>query len=251
MKRKYKNILLTGASGTLGQAVQKAGGFSSLLTPSRREMDITELKSVENYFNERQIDGIIHCAALARISVCERDPLKALDTNIVGTTNLVKTVLKKSPTVRFVHISTDGVYPGVKGEYKEKDATVPYNRYGWTKLGAECAVNLLSDFCIIRTNFFNPEHVTFDSSATDIFTSKVPAQELAQAIAVLMESDFVGTVNVGGKRESDFRRYKKFKPSLKACKRKDILREIDFKIYADSSMDTSLWKKIQKSKRSK
>ena len=133
MKRKYKNILLTGASGTLGQAVQKAGGFSSLLTPSRREMDITELKSVENYFNERQIDGIIHCAALARISVCERDPLKALDTNIVGTTNLVKTVLKKSPTVRFVHISTDGVYPGVKGEYKEKDATVPYNRYGWTK----------------------------------------------------------------------------------------------------------------------
>src|SRR4051812_27135827 len=122
MKVKHKNILLTGASGTLGQAIQKSGSFSSLLAPSHQEMDITDSKSVENYFSTHPIDGIIHCAALGRISICEQDPLKALSTNVVGTTNLVNAVLKKSNKIRFVHISTDGVYPGVKGNYKETDA---------------------------------------------------------------------------------------------------------------------------------
>ena len=248
MKSKYKKVLLTGGSGNLGKAIQKSRSFSSLLAPNHRELDITNSSAVEKYFDEHEIDAIIHCAALARISQCENNVIQALETNILGTSNLVKAVLRRNEKIRFLSISTDGVYPGIDGKYKEGDATIPYNRYGWTKLGAECAVNLLSNFCIVRTNFFNSKDIKFDSSAVDIFTSKIPVEELAEAIAVLLESDFTGTINVGGKRESDFHRYKQFKPDLKFCHRKDILKEIPFKIYADASMNTSLWKKI-KSKR--
>ena len=236
MKKKYKTILLTGGSGNLGKAIQNSRLFPPLFAPNHREMDIADSNAVEKYFDQHEIDAVIHCAALARIAKCEDEPRKALEANIMGTSNLVKAVLRKTESkkdIRFVHISTDGVYPGIDGNYKEGDVTIPYNRYGWTKLGAECAVNLLSNFCIIRTNFFDPKGIKFDTSAKDIFTSKIPVEELAKAIAVLLESDFVGTVNVGDKRESDFQRYKQFKLNLKSCQRKDILKEIRFKIYAD------------------
>jgi dTDP-4-dehydrorhamnose reductase len=245
----YKNILLTGSTGKLGVAIKDSKLFKGLLLPTRKTLDITKLRSVRAYFKNNRIDAVIHCAAMARISSCANDPVTAINTNIIGTGNLVNTILisgkKTKKNIRVIHISTDGVFPGTKGPYNEKDPTIPYNNYGWTKLGAECAVNLLKNFCIIRTNFFDPENIKFNESAKDIYTSKMQIHDLVKAIKFLLESDFIGTINVGSRRESDYNRYKKFKPTLKPCYFKEISKQIPFKIYSDASLDTALWDKIK------
>ena len=245
----YKNILLTGASGKLGEAIINSGYFSSLLSPSADVLDITKPETIQNFFNNNEIDAVIHCAALARMKECEENIIKAVQTNIIGTSNLVTEVIKKENKskgrIRFIQISTDGVYPGTRGNYTEEDETIPYNKYGWTKLGAECAVSTLPDFCIIRTSFFDPKNVKFNVSASDAYSSKVPINYLAKAIATLLKSDFIGIINVGGERKSDYERYKEFKPSLKQCKFEDILKDAGFPMAKDASMDCSLWKKIE------
>ena len=246
---KYKNILVIGSSGKLGQAIVNSGYFSSILTPSSKIVDITKPKTIENYFENTDIDSIINCAALARMKECEENPIKAIETNIVGTCNLVIEVIKKEnkskKKIRFLHISTDGVYSGTRGNYSEMDETIPYNKYGWTKLGAECAVNLLSNFCIIRTSFFNPNDIKFQKSAVDAYSSKITMDDLVKAIAVMLNNDFVGTINIGSKKKSDYERYRFFKPSIKKCKLKDILKTVNFAMASDSSMDCALWKKIE------
>lgn len=242
---KYKKILLTGASGQLGQAISNSGYFENLLTPSREILDITKPLTIKNYFHNNDFDAVIHCAALARMLECEKNPEQAIETNIIGTSNLVIEALRKESkfrkNIRFVHISTDGVYSGTKGNYSEKDAAIPYNIYGWTKLGAECAVKILSNHCIIRTSFFDSNRIKFDESATDAYSSKMQINDLVKAIAKMLESDFVGVINIGDKRKSDYERYKEFKPTLKPCKLKDILKIVPFQMAKDASLNTELW----------
>jgi len=248
--QKYKKILLTGASGQLGTAILNIEDRVRFLTPAMDILDITKTSSIERYFKKHNFDAVIHCAALARMTECEKDPITTIETNIKGTANLVAAVISKEGKlerpIRFMHISTDGVYPGTKGNYSEKDETIPCNIYGWTKLGAECAVHLLKNFCIIRTSFFNPDKIRFNNSATDLYSSKVTIDYLAEAVIRLLESEFVGTINIGGKRQSDYERYKKFKPSLRPCKGIDISKGIGLKLAKDASLNYRQWKKIER-----
>ncbi|MFC1804614.1 SDR family oxidoreductase [Candidatus Omnitrophota bacterium] len=252
---KYKDILLTGASGRLGQAIVQSKCFPSLLSPSRKSLDITKPTTIEAFFSSNDVGAVIHCAALARMAECEKSPIKAISTNIIGTANLAVEVLKKEKIlkkkIRFVHISSDAVYPGRRGNYSEKDETIPYNKYGWSKLGAECVVNLLSNFCIIRTSFFDPKNIKFSASAIDAYSSKVTLSYLVKAIAEMLENDFIGVINIGSERKSDYRRYKEFNPLLKPTKLKEIIKGVPFKMPEDSSLDSKLWKEIKKSKRIK
>lgn len=246
---RYKKILLTGGSGRLGRAIIKSGYFPHISAPSHQTLDITRTESIEKFLAQNGFDAIVHCAALARMADCENDPVKAINTNIIGTCNLVKEIMKNKQDIRFIYISTDGVYPGTNGNYSEKDETIPYNKYGWTKLGAECAVNLLSNFCIIRTSFFDPENIRFDCSATDVYSSKVTIDYLTRAIAVMIESEFIGTINIGSERKSDYDRFKEYKQSLQSCLHEDILKDINFKLALDSSLNSSIWKKIERETR--
>lgn len=246
---KYGKILLTGGTGTLGQHILKSGLFRNIIAPSRQEMDITKPESVEGFFSKNDFDAVIHCAAMARVGECEQQPEKAVEANIIGTSNVVAAVMKKEKATRFIHISTDGVYPSTKGNYSEEDATMPYNVYGWTKLGAECAVHALQNFCIIRTRFFDPENIKYDEYATDSYTSMIPVGELAKAIAIMLEKDFTGVINIGGNRMSDYELLKKYKPSIKPCKFTDIQKKSAAKLSKDASMDTSLWKRLQQGRK--
>ena len=246
---KYNKILLTGGSGTLGRRIISSGKLKNILAPSSQELDITSAASVEKFFSQNELDAVIHCAAMARVSECEQDPARAIATNINGTANLVAAAIKKEKgtgrKIRFIQISTDGVYQSTKGDYSEEDATIPYNVYGWTKLGAESAVHALANFCIIRTRFFDPEKIKYDEYATNSYTSMMPAEELAKAIAIMLESSFTGAINIGGNRVSDYEALKKYKPSIKPCKLADIQGKVPFKLSQDASMNISLWKKIQ------
>jgi dTDP-4-dehydrorhamnose reductase len=243
---KYKTILITGASGKLGQALtsHRIGG-THYLTPTRQEMDITDRKSVEDFVIKHKIDGVIHCAALTNMAECEKNPGAAVNINIIGTVNIVQ-AFAKVPSTRFVYLSTDYVYPSTLGPYSEEDVVAPFNVYAWTKLGGEYAVKSLPNCCIIRTSFFNPDSIPFDTAPIDAFCSKIPFSEGAKAIMHLLESDFVGTINVGREKISFYDLFKQYKPHMKPVTLEEINKTAPIKRAADSSLDVSLWKKLSR-----
>ncbi len=243
----FKKILLTGGSGNLGRAILKSGLFPNVLTPTHSELDITKPEEIKKFFKEHEPGAVIHAAAVVKMAQADKDALR-VDTNIAGTANLVHEVMRakeKGKNIRFFYISTDGVYDGLKGNYSETDKAVPYNNYGWTKLGGECAVKALQNYCIVRTSFFVPENIPFDTAATDMYSSKMPVNDLPEAIFKLLYSNFIGIVNVGGERKSHFERYKEVKESIKPSTFAEITKDLGFKMAKDASLDVSLWKKIK------
>ena len=77
------------------------------------------------------------------MSMHNKNIQKSIDLNIIGTANLVKICSERNIKIIFFFFSTNYVYPGKKGNYKEHDALLPWNNYGWSKLGAEvCCSNV-------------------------------------------------------------------------------------------------------------
>ena len=52
--------------------------------------------------------------------------------------------------IKLIYFSTNHVYPGLKGNYKEKDPILPINKYSISKLGGECSVQMYSNSLILR-----------------------------------------------------------------------------------------------------
>ena len=88
-------IFITGGKGILGSKL-----VSSLLSdhdvyaPDKKDCDITNLLHIKNAVTQYQPDIIIHAAAYVDTFGCEKDPSTAIDTNIIGTINLVKSILE-------------------------------------------------------------------------------------------------------------------------------------------------------------
>jgi len=241
-------ILLTGGSGTLGSHILGLGKLEKVLAPSHSELDICNQDAVSTYFNHNCVDAVIHCAAVSRIAPAKKDPPKAIETNVVGTSNLIvealRTEERSGKAIRFLYISTDGVYPGIRGNYSETDSPQPYSPYGWTKLGGECTVKVLRNHCIIRTSFFDPSEISFEYAPVNAYTSKLPVEEVAESVIYLLNSDFKGIVNVGGERKNYFDLHRNFNSLIKPCNLKDLP---DGPV-RDSSMDIKLWKKLKEKK---
>ena len=248
MNKLDQKILLTGGSGLLGSNIKSSEDFQNLLSPQKTEFNITEEESIKEYFLNNDFDILIHAAALARMGECEVNPLEAIKINILGTSKLVNSVLKKqnqlNKEIKFIYISTDGVYKSSKGGYSETSETMPYNFYGWTKLQGELAVSQLNDYCIIRTRFFDSKNITYKNSANDIFSSNLEVKSLVKKIAKLIEIDFKGIINIGEKSMSDYERYRQYVPNLKSCSREEIIKDLDYEISIDASMDLSLSRKL-------
>src|SRR3989344_4376533 len=242
---RYQNILITGGTGKLGKALLASSlNERNILAPTRAEMDITDKTSVARYFNEHKIDAVVHCAALINLKERENNPTAAIETNILGTSNLVESALKQQG-IKFVYISTDYVYPCTTGLYREDSPTVPFTAYGWTKLGGECVVKGMREHCIIRTSFFDPANIPYDAAPSDAFCSKIPISELVNAIIMLLDRDFVGTINVGGERASLYDIFKAHKPNIQPQTLEEINRIAQIKRAVDSSLDVSLWNKFK------
>ena len=247
--KKNRTTLLIGGSGNLGTSIIKSGLFANLYSPKKKDLNILNRLSIRKILNSHRFSLIINCAAFARIVDCEKNISKAIDVNILGTFNLVKEIIdyekKYHRKIKFIHISSDGVYPSQKGNYSEKDSLGPYNIYGWTKLSSEFIARFVDKHVIIRTRFFNKEKIKFEKSADDIFTSNIEVKNLVKEIKMISSKKFTGIVNVGEKRHSDFSAYRKFKLNLKPCKRKDIIRNLNVNLAKDSSLNLNLFNKIK------
>jgi dTDP-4-dehydrorhamnose reductase len=152
-------LLITGASGLLGtklcqialrenHEVYAAYSQHRPLFGTPLELNILDLKAQERALDQKKPDAVIHAAALTDVDKCELEKELAWKTNVEATENLVK--LCKKHDAFLVYVSTDYVFDGEKGMYKETDATAAINQYGLTKLKGEEAVQTLDNYCIAR-----------------------------------------------------------------------------------------------------
>ena len=234
-------ILLLGGSGKLGQKIIESGVLHNLFSPGRDLFDLKNKQSIDDLLLSCKPSHIINCAALARRKICEKDPKSAISNNIIGTANLVNSVLDfsglgKEP--RLIHISTDAVYHCSNGNYDEDDPTIPICNYGWSKLGAESSIRLLKDSLIVRTRFYDPDQIPFDDAANDIYTSSISILKLVDYLHRLLFSNYVGVINVGEKRESDYKKYKYHKPQLIMSDLNSIKKESSLPFCGDYSLST-------------
>ena len=144
-----KKIIVTGGSGRFAQELKKVKSRYKFFFRNKKQLNILSIKSIENNFNKFKPDCILHLAGLSRpMSIHDKDINKSIDLNIIGTSNLVKICNKKK--IKIIFFSTGYLYPGTKGNYTEKDPLLPWNNYGWSKLGAESAVQMYKNSLIIR-----------------------------------------------------------------------------------------------------
>ncbi|MEO8517328.1 MAG: dTDP-4-dehydrorhamnose reductase [Flavobacterium sp.] len=149
-------ILVTGASGQLGQAIQHiAPDYTDcqFIFASSQELDITNQEKVNQFFEHNKIDFCINAAAYTAVDKAESETDKAESINVLGPKNLAFACKKHH--VKLIHISTDFVFDGAsKQPYLETDATSPINVYGKTKRDGEVVIiENLKEYFIVRTSW--------------------------------------------------------------------------------------------------
>jgi len=233
----HKKILFTGANGLLGSEFKKQ--IPNIIFTGRDEFDITDFNMMDSFLSTNKIELIIHAAAFTSPPKVEQDPMKAIDANIIGTANIVKLSMKYS--IKLIYISTDYVFDGEKGNYKEDDPVNPVNKYAISKLGGECAVRMYNNSLIIRTSF-GPNIFPYEKAFIDQWTSRESVTEITKKIIRLMESDLTGFIHIGGERRTVFEYAKSLDKS------KDIkelsLNEVNFSAPRDTSLDCTKYKKL-------
>jgi dTDP-4-dehydrorhamnose reductase len=152
-------LLITGASGLYGSklaqmalaknievyssAIQGLSVYGSFV-----KLDISGKEQVEEAFKTIKPDVVVHAATLTDVDKCELNKELAWKVNVEGTRNIVEAA--KNAGSFLVYISTDYVFSGDKGNYKETDKPGPINYYGLTKLKAEEIVQTQKEYFIGR-----------------------------------------------------------------------------------------------------
>ncbi len=144
-------LWITGAEGLLGSAVC-AECKTALHVKSGREINVGNAASVRTFVkNHPGITHIVNCAAFSGVDTAEEKKEEAFSTNVIGPENLAR--IAKEIGAKFIHISTDYVFPGnLKRPLTEEDPVGPCNYYGLTKLEGEKRALTLSA-CVIRTSW--------------------------------------------------------------------------------------------------
>ena len=171
----------------------------------------------------------MHLAGLSRpMSIHDNEINKSIDLNIIGTSNLVKVCNENNKKIIF--FSTSYVYPGKKGNYTESDPLLPWNNYGWSKLGAESAVQMYKNSLIIRACMTEKPFVhkyAFDNVKSNFIFHEQFAKMFIKVI------NKKGIINIGGNSQTIYQFAKKNNKKVKKIKSKG---ELPFK------MDMSLKK---------
>ena len=160
-------ILVTGANGLLGGFLVPelaSHGHEVLATglgPCRlaqsddkshryQTLDITDATSVFETFAAFSPEAVVHAAALTQADDCENDPIRCWTVNVTATRFIAEAARRQGAFVAY--ISTDFVFDGASGPYREEDAPAPVNYYGCSKLAAEKAVlSTLPESAVVRT----------------------------------------------------------------------------------------------------
>jgi dTDP-4-dehydrorhamnose reductase len=234
-----KKIIVTGGSGRFGRILKRYKQKNILSFPSKKELDILNYKKIENYLNKKKPDILIHLAGLSRpMNIHEKNIKKSIDLNIIGTANITKACEKKK--IKLIYFSTNYVYPGKKGNYKESDSLLPVNNYAWSKLGGEASVQLYKNSLILRVCMTEKPFVHKKAFA-NVKTSFLYQEEVAKILFKLINKK--GIINIGGSTKYIYDFVKK---ENKNIKKNYLKKHLDFGMPINSSINISKLKKIIK-----
>ena len=154
-------FLVTGSAGLVGQQVvkdlSKSNQVFSCYNESKPEygdsvkMDLKNYEMVSSVLTEIKPDVVIHLGAMTGVDLCEKEKTSASEINTKATEIIAKECSKLNSFL--VYVSTDYVFDGNFGMYKEDDVANPLGFYGKSKLEGEKAVqNFSTNWCIARTS---------------------------------------------------------------------------------------------------
>ena len=209
-----KKIIVTGGSGRFAQELKKVKSRYKFFFRNKKQLNILSIKSIENNFSKFKPDCILHLAGLSRpMSIHDKDINKSIDLNIIGTSNLVKICNKKK--IKIIFFSTGYLYPGTKGNYTEKDPLLPWNNYGWSKLGAESAVQMYKNSLIIRA-CMTEKPFLHKSAFSNVRSNFIFHDNFAKIFIKIINKK--GVINIGGKSQTIFQFAKKYNKDVKKIK---------------------------------
>lgn len=216
-------ILVTGASGLLGlnfalryHADHQVSGVvrrNPLRNPPFRQItaDLSDSQTLESVLEQTQPQVVLHCAAMANVDECERQPQRAFQVNAGLPTALARAAVRHG--FRLVHLSTDAVFDGQRGDYREEDTPNPLSVYARSKWQAEQQVlEACPQAIVARVNFYgwslsgqrslgefffyNLKESRPVRGFTDVFFCPLEATQLADLLLRLVEKGAEGLFHV-------------------------------------------------------
>ena len=211
-----KKILVTGGNGRFAKILKKNNNKLNLVFVSRKECNILDIKSIQKIFKKIKPSIILHCAGLSRpMQTHEKNISKSIDLNIIGTANITKVCEKNN--IKLVYFSTGYVYEGTRGNYSETDPVKPFNNYGLSKLGGECAVSMYKNSLILRITMTEKPFL-YKKAFSNLKTNYMFHEDLVKMLPKLINRK--GIINVGGKTQSVYSFAKSQDKTIKKIKAK-------------------------------
>lgn len=202
-------ILITGAQGQLGHALQQALSREDLILKDLPEFDLTHSAS-ESQIVAARPSVILHVGAYTNVEGAEREPDRAMAVNAQGTTYVARAAATLN--AKLIYVSTDYVFDGTKSTpYREEDVPHPINVYGQSKRAGEiAALRGCPNTLVVRTawlyghagnNFVKTimrlaSEKPFLEVVGDQRGCPTNADDLAQALKDLVTSDLRGICHV-------------------------------------------------------
>ena len=235
-----ERIFLTGGEGRLGTELRAL--IPGIIAPKELEMDITRPEHIEKALEACRPTVVVHAAAYTNVAGAETDRAKCWAINVRGTANIVRAI--EGREIFLIYISTDYVFDGTRGNYKEDDPVGPVcNYYSLTKLVGEELVRLHRPHLVLRTSF-RPREWPYPVAFTDVYTSQdyvdVIAPELALAITRCRNVGF-DTLHVATERKSVFELARRRKPDVQPGSKS----QLKVRLPDDISLDVSRWREVK------
>lgn len=234
-----QKMIVTGGSGLLGSELKKL--MPDACFPAHGEFDVTNYDQMNNFLKGKEFKYLFHGAALTSPPRVDKNPLQAIDVNVMGTANMVKACSKYK--LKIIYVSTDYVFKGDKGNYKENDPVYPVNKYALSKLGGECTVRLYDNSLIIRTTF-GPNIFPYEKAFIDQWTGRESVEKIARKITsfLIKNIDINGIIHIGGERKTVYD-YARDLDRNKTIGRISI-KDVSFDVPADTSLNCEKYNEL-------
>ena len=206
-----KRILVTGGDGRFAKVLKNKKSKFKFIFRNKNQLNILSEASIKNNLIKFKPNYLLHLAGLSRpMKIHEKNLKKSIKLNIIGTANIVNACIEKS--IKIIHFSTSYVYPGKKGKYKETDPLLPWNNYGWSKLGAECAVQMYKNSLILRACMTEKPFV-HKSAFANVKTNFIYHDDFIKIFLKILNKK--GIFNIGGKTQTVYQFAKAENKSVK------------------------------------
>jgi dTDP-4-dehydrorhamnose reductase len=188
----------------------------NLYFTSKKNCNVLNIKSILNIVKKVKPDIILHTAGLSRpMKIHEKQINKSISLNIIGTANLVQVC--NIFNIKIIYFSTNYVYEGKKGNYKETDPVKPFNNYGLSKLGGECSVAMYKNSLILRITMTEKPFV-HKKAFSNLISNYMFHEDLVKMLPKIINKK--GILNVGGKTQSVYAFAKSKNSNVKKIKAK-------------------------------